>query len=229
MRTYGASPGATYRVASRRPLGAAGAELVIERAAGPLAITSPLLGASGALAVAAGVCVVESVLGRELSTGEATRALATLGEEDDGRLSPRPLADGTLVIDDSYNANPASMRASIATAVELARGEGRPLVLVLGEMRELGPVSASEHEALGKVAADAGARFVLAVGGAAAELARAAASVGAAARFVPTADEAASAVLELVRAGDVVLVKGSRGVATERVVSALARRAGGTP
>src|SRR5205807_592726 len=115
VKTYGAHAGATYRITSRRSLGAHGAEIVLERSHGSLQVTSPLLGESGALAVAAGICVAESVLGRELSASEATRALATLAGEDVGRLSPKVLSSGTLVIDDSYNANPASMRSSIAT------------------------------------------------------------------------------------------------------------------
>jgi UDP-N-acetylmuramoyl-tripeptide--D-alanyl-D-alanine ligase len=229
LKTYGTSLDATYRVASRRTLGPAGATVVVERSTGHLEVTSPLLGESGALAVAAGLCVAESVLGRELSAAEATSALAKLRGDDDGRLSPRALADGTLVIDDSYNANPASMRSSIAAAAEIARAAQRPLVLVLGEMRELGALARAEHETAGKLAAESGARLLVAVGGEAAHLDRAARALGATALFVQEADEAARVALDRVRPDDVVLVKGSRGVRTEKVVEALLAARGGAP
>ena len=69
------------------------------------------------------------------------------------------------IIDESYNANPASCRASIAAARELATHLGRPLLLVLGEMRELGDGSAEAHRALGEHAAASGARLLIAGSG----------------------------------------------------------------
>jgi UDP-N-acetylmuramoyl-tripeptide--D-alanyl-D-alanine ligase len=130
-----------------------------------------------------------------------------------------------LVIDDTYNANPASMRASIAAAAELAQQEKRRLVLVLGEMRELGDTSTSEHEALGKVALGAAPAVVLGVSGAARSVIDVVRRANVAAAFAPSSDVAAGLALDVVRPGDVVLVKGSRGVATEKVVAALVGRA----
>jgi UDP-N-acetylmuramoyl-tripeptide--D-alanyl-D-alanine ligase len=223
--TYGFAGGASYRIASRRSLGAAGAHILVDRPGGRIMLTVPLLGESGVLASAAGLCIAESMLGRLLSSEEANAGLALLGGGVEGRLKPIFLQDGTLVIDDTYNANPASMRASIAAAAELAQQEKRRLVLVLGEMRELGDTSTSEHEALGKVALGAAPAVVLGVSGAARSVIDVVRRANVAAAFAPSSDVAAGLALDVVRPGDVVLVKGSRGVATEKVVAALVGRA----
>jgi UDP-N-acetylmuramoyl-tripeptide--D-alanyl-D-alanine ligase len=142
----------------------------------------------------------------------------------DGRLSAAELPDGTVILDDSYNANPVSMRSSLRTAAELAASLGKRLVLALGEMRELGALSAAEHDALGEQAASARPAALIAVGGDAARTARAAEAAGVTAWFAATSEEAAARALEVVRAGDLVLVKGSRGIRMERIAEALARR-----
>jgi UDP-N-acetylmuramyl pentapeptide synthase len=135
---------------------------------------------------------------------------------------PVPLADGTLIIDDSYNANPASMRSSIATAAELAAGQRRRLVLVLGEMRELGPRSAREHAALGRSLQSIDNVLVIGIGGDAERIIDEAARAGKSAFFAADDAAAVDPVLAHTRPGDIVLVKGSRGVATEKIVQALA-------
>jgi UDP-N-acetylmuramoyl-tripeptide--D-alanyl-D-alanine ligase len=182
------------------------------------------LGEAGALATAAAVCVVEALLDAPVDPAIATRALARVSEAADGRLAIVPLADGTLLIDDSYNANPASMRASIAAAAELARCEERGLVLVLGEMRELGPLALAEHEAVGEVASGSGASVVIGVGAEAARIVERARRAGMTAELASDSRQAGELAVLRAKPGDVVLVKGSRGVATERVVEALLRR-----
>jgi UDP-N-acetylmuramoyl-tripeptide--D-alanyl-D-alanine ligase len=227
-RTYGFSKTADYRIAERSPLRAVGNHLRIERAAGTsLETDSPLLGDAGALAVAASLAVVEWLVGRDMSADEVRSALSGLASGAEGRLSPVALADGTLVIDDSYNANPASMRSSIAVAAELALHERRRLVLVLGEMRELGAISASEHQALGRFAAGYDAAHVLAVGGDARLVASEVSAAGKLATFVEDAERAVPIVSAAVRAGDLVLVKGSRSIGTEKIVRALEGERGG--
>ena len=96
---------------------------------------------------------------------------------------------------------------------------------VLGEMLELGPRSLELHEAGGRAAARAGLAWLVAVGG---DPARAMAAAAVAAgmnrsmvRYASTSAQASDVVLELVEQGDLVLVKGSRGVRTEKVVSRL--------
>jgi len=148
------------------------------------------------------------------------RALGAI-EGEGGRLRALTRADGCVILDDSYNANRASVVASLRTAAELARAEGRRLVAVLGEMRELGALSADEHRIVGEEAAR-WASVVVAVQGDTAEIARAAAAAGGPeVLFVPDAARATDEVSARLRPGDLVLVKGSRGVLLDTVVNAL--------
>jgi UDP-N-acetylmuramoyl-tripeptide--D-alanyl-D-alanine ligase len=120
------------------------------------------------------------------------------------------LPGGGLLINDSWNANPVSMRAALE---HLARTAGeRRRVAVLGDMAELGSDGPAYHEEIGRLAADLGVE-VLGVGG----LAKAYGG-----RWAATAEDAIPFLDELVRPGDCVLVKGSRAVGLERVAEALA-------
>jgi UDP-N-acetylmuramoyl-tripeptide--D-alanyl-D-alanine ligase len=129
------------------------------------------------------------------------------------------LPDGVTVIDDCYNANPMSMRAALddLAATSAAQEAGRR-VAVLGDMLELGPAARDFHEQVGEQARTAGVDVLVTVGELAAAMAE---------RFDgelhATADaaEAAELVPGLIQPGDVVLVKGSRGVGLELVCAAL--------
>jgi UDP-N-acetylmuramoyl-tripeptide--D-alanyl-D-alanine ligase len=126
--------------------------------------------------------------------------------------------DGVIVVDDSYNASPVAT----ATMLDLlASSEGRR-VAVLGEMYELGDLTESAHRSVGEHAARA-CDLLLAVGGAAARtLAEAATRCGCAVvRHAEDAEQAALVLASLIRPGDVVLVKGSRGVGLDRTVAEL--------
>jgi UDP-N-acetylmuramoyl-tripeptide--D-alanyl-D-alanine ligase len=227
--TFGFAARADYRVVLAESRGARGNRLRIERRAGLVEVDSPLLGEAGALAIAASLAVAEWAAGRDVTSKELDAALPLLARESDGRLSPVLLADGTLVIDDSYNANPASMETSLRAACEVAAREKRRLVLVLGEMRELGPVSTREHDKLGALVARTDVAEVIGVGGEAERVTREAARAGKSAWFALDAEQAVGTVLSRVLPGDVVLVKGSRGVATEKIVRALAESRGRAP
>ena len=173
--------------------------------------------------------MVESLLHRDLSGSDIGAALAALSEGAEGRLSPMVLGDGTWLLDDSYNANPASMRSSVEAARELALHENRRLVLVLGEMRELGETSPLEHRDLGRFVASVSPGspvFVIGVGGEAAAIVEEARERGLDAMFASDSERAIPMVLEQVTPRDLVLVKGSRGIATERIVRALSLRGG---
>jgi len=209
--------------------GARGNRLRIERRAGAVELESPLLGEAGALAVAASLAVAEWATGRAANEGELDLALSSFIREKDGRLSVVPLADGTIVIDDSYNANPASMQASLRAACDVAAREKRRLVVVLGEMRELGAMSVQEHDKLGTSVASADVAEVISVGGEAERVTREAARAGKNAWFALDAEQAVGTVLSRVLPGDVVLVKGSRGVAMEKIVRALVAARGPAP
>jgi UDP-N-acetylmuramoyl-tripeptide--D-alanyl-D-alanine ligase len=222
--TFGFAETADYRILLRESLGRRGARLVLGGPFGNRELIMPLLGEAGAMAAVAGLAVAEGVLGRALGPAEVERAIVGLSAGHEGRLTLRPLADGTLVLDDSYNANPSSMRASIVAAIEVAHHEKRRVVLVLGEMRELGRLASAEHAAMGRFAAELGASYVRAVGGEAARAAEQARERGVAAHFAPSSEQAIGPALAAVQPGDVVLVKGSRALATEKIVAAILER-----
>jgi UDP-N-acetylmuramoyl-tripeptide--D-alanyl-D-alanine ligase len=132
------------------------------------------------------------------------------------------LPNDVAVIDDTYNANPASTCASIQAAAEIARATGRRLLLVLGEMKELGALSAAGHDEVGRAAAASGAADVLAVGGGEApRIAARAVEGGTRASHAARVEDVAALVTLRLRPGDLVLVKGSRSIGTERIVAAL--------
>jgi UDP-N-acetylmuramoyl-tripeptide--D-alanyl-D-alanine ligase len=132
------------------------------------------------------------------------------------------LRRGVTVIDDSYNANPTATRRAIEV---LASASAARRIAVLGEMLELGEHAGELHADVGRAAAQAGVDVLVAIGGPPAErLAAAAVAAGMASdrvRYYATSDAAAVAVADVVGPGDTVLVKGSRGVRTERVVERL--------
>jgi UDP-N-acetylmuramoyl-tripeptide--D-alanyl-D-alanine ligase len=133
------------------------------------------------------------------------------------------LTDNTVVIDDSYNANPTATQRAI-DVLRTSRTAGRR-VAVLGEMLELGDHAIALHETVGRAAAAASLDLLIAVGGAPARaLADAAVVAGLPrpnVRYFETSDEAAGSATTWARAGDLVLVKGSRGVQTDKVVDRL--------
>ena len=133
-----------------------------------------------------------------------------------GRLAWRVTAAGVNVIDDAYNANPASMRAALETLAEVGQGARR--IAVLGDMRELGGSAAALHERIGQTAAELDTDVLLAVGSYADEVARGFGD------GVVTAGDCADildTLTKMVRPGDWVLVKGSHSMHMERAVAAL--------
>jgi UDP-N-acetylmuramoyl-tripeptide--D-alanyl-D-alanine ligase len=133
------------------------------------------------------------------------------------------LPGGVTLIDDSYNSSPAALRQALTT-LGAATGCARR-VAVLGEMLELGAHAARLHDEAGRAAAAAGLDMMIAVGGdPAGVMAGAAIAAGmdaAKVTHVRTSEEAAALALERIRPGDLVLVKGSRGIGTDLVVDRL--------
>jgi UDP-N-acetylmuramoyl-tripeptide--D-alanyl-D-alanine ligase len=129
---------------------------------------------------------------------------------------------GVVVINDAYNANPESMAAALKAARRMA--SGARLTAVLGHMAELGPVSFEEHERLGELVVRIGVERLVTVGEEARAIARAAIREGQLPDDVASYDEPAEAGADVrarARPGDVVLLKGSRVAALERVAQAL--------
>ncbi len=142
-----------------------------------------------------------------------------------GTVKPPPqrgevlrLYDGITVINDSYNSNPDALLKMTATLVEGAPSGSRKIV-VAGEMLELGPEEAAIHAETGRRLADTGIDLLVGVRGLANEMVESARASGLSDSFFASdSDEAGARVSEILRQGDVVLVKGSRGVRTERVI-----------
>lgn len=158
--------------------------------------------AAAATAAALGASIDQITAGLRAYTGTAMR------------LEQSPGVGGSLIINDAYNASPDSVRAALAL---LAEADGRR-ILVFGDMLELGGTAASAHREVGRQAADAGVSWLLAVGEAAALAAEEAAALGVRTDVFANADKAAAALRAELTAGDVALVKASRGMALERVV-----------
>jgi UDP-N-acetylmuramoyl-tripeptide--D-alanyl-D-alanine ligase len=139
-----------------------------------------------------------------------------------GRCVWRDVA-GVRILDDTYNANPPAMRAALATAVA-HRGSSR-LLVVLGDMLELGPLAPAAHVALGREVAAAGAVELVGLGPQMRLAVNAAREAGLTeAHHTATFEDTVAHVLKHVAPGDLVLIKGSRGMRMERVVDALAGR-----
>ena len=136
------------------------------------------------------------------------------------RLAIKQGRDGILVLDDTYNASPLSMREAVETCRGIPR---RRKVAILGDMRELGKFAVPAHEALGREAAEV-FQGILAVGEYArfvVEGARRARVSKLRAVAAETVEQARARIAEFVQSNDLVLVKGSRALELERIVAEL--------
>ena len=141
-----------------------------------------------------------------------------------GRLEQRTVK-AVEFIDDSYNANPDSMKAALATLATIETTGKR--IAVLGRMAELGGLEDSEHRDLGRAAAESGVEILLAVGTVADLIAEGAGEGVETILRAEDQESAAAQLSEICSAGDLVLVKGSRSSAMEKVIEAF-EKAGGT-
>ncbi len=233
MRTilFGTSDRADLRLA-RRSIAADGhANIRLEFGAGIMSPGAParldlelrLLGPAAALNATAAIAAVAALQPlRAEQLPQLAAALAAV-KPVEGRLVLKQ-AGSIRVLDDTYNANPSSVRVALATAREIADQAGARMVVAMGDMLELGTLSPELHiEAIQHAIAAQPAALVL-VGP---EMTTAAAAQSSSAGFRPiTAPDSAAAapiVRALLRDGDLLLVKGSRGIAMERVIEALER------
>ena len=199
--------------------GLAGTSAELRTPAGSATLATPLLGLgnlSNVLAATAVAIQFDIPVSQIVETARRLQPATHRGEL-------LRLPGGITLIDDSYNSSPAALRQALDT-VAAAAGCARK-VAVLGEMLELGAHTESLHRASGRAAAAAGLDLLIAVGGGPARaLTDAAIAEGMpadAAIHVATNEEAAEAALARIRPGDLVLVKGSRGIGTDLVVARL--------
>ena len=187
----------------RTPNGEAAAEL-------PMTGQHNLMNALAASAVATALKVKPELIADALRSAKPPRMR---GEVLD-------FAAGFTVVDDSYNSNPRSLVSMVRTLATSGKAERR--IVISGEMLELGPEAAEMHRQVGQEIARLGIDVLWTVRGLGREIAGAAREAGlAATRFFESSEEAAVEILKEVRAGDLILVKGSRSVQTDKVVKAL--------
>ena len=218
--TFGIDNSADVRATGVEDRGLAGMRARVVTPAGEAVIDSPLLGrgnlsnvlAATAVAIDAGIPLQE--------VADAAARLRPAAR----RGAVHRLANGVTVVDDSYNSSPAALAKALDV---IAREQGATRkVAVLGEMLELGEHALRLHAESGRAVQRSGIDLLYAVGGDAARaLAASAVQAGmapAAVTHFATSEEAAPVIARAVRSGDVVMVKGSRGIRTDLIVDALA-------
>jgi len=170
------------------------------------------LGLHGEHQVPAALATAGAALAAGLTVPAIAAALSTATARSRWRMEVTERSDGVTVVNDAYNANPESMRAALKSLALMSRG--RRSVAVLGEMLELGPDSAAEHDALGRLAVRLDVGRLVAVGDGARAVHLGATQEGSWAGesvWVPDADAAWDHLQADLAAGDVVLVKSSNG------------------
>ena len=172
--------------------------------------------------VANALSAAGAALAAGMSPADVAGALSAATARSRWRMEVDRRADGVTVVNDAYNANPESMRAALAALTGMPAGRR---IAVLGAMGELGPGAPAEHERLGRDAAAAGVDLIVAVGADAVGIAEGAVSAGRRAReesvHVPDRAAARELLAEVLRPGDVVLVKASRAYGLELLAADL--------
>jgi UDP-N-acetylmuramoyl-tripeptide--D-alanyl-D-alanine ligase len=217
--TFGESASADVRAINVVDHGLEGSRADVRTPAGSLRVTTHLPGRAQLLNVLAGVAVATELGVTPSAIESRVDAFRPVARRGSMRTAP----GGARVVDDSYNASPAAMRAMLA-ALAVTPTTGRRIA-VLGEMLELGASAHALHAECGRAAASAGVDELVVVGGAAADGFVAGARAGGlpAERIHRFADSASAApfVPPLVGPDDLVLVKGSRGTRTDLIVDRL--------
>lgn len=216
--TYGSGPTAAVRAVGEVQDRPEGLRFALEASGQRASVNLAFAGrhnVTNALAAAA----VGVALGLELT--DIARGLSN-ARPVKGRCVWRE-AGGVRILDDTYNANPASVKAALETA--LAHRGSRRLLVVLGDMLELGPVADEAHREIGRQVAASGAVEFVGMGKHMRLAVESAHAAGLAeARNTTTFEDTVAHLLKRVTTGDLVLVKGSRGMRMERVADALAAR-----
>ena len=223
ISTFGLETNADVRATGVRGLGLAGMAAILHSPVGSAEVRTPLLGEGNVVNVLAAVTVA---LQFQVPLEAVLATVATFAAQPQRGNVIR--LGGVTVVDDSYNSNPTALQQALrAMSVETSC---RRRFAILGVMLELGEQSIALHEACGRVAVEAGFDRVIAVGGAPAQaLVDGAIAAGLPPTSVvalPTSEEAAELARQLVQDGDLVLVKGSRGIRMDRIVERLTANLG---
>lgn len=224
--TFGTNPEADVRLAGIELDESARPKVFIRTAdGGTLATQLQVHGAHHGMNAAAVVAVAGRV-------GLAPRSIAAALGEAKGtsrwRMEVTTTVDGSVIINDAYNANPESMAAALHALVAMSGGQRT--WAVLGEMRELGDDSVAAHEDTGKLAAQLGISRLVGVGQGARPFIVGGVSEGYRgdqAQFVADLDAAALLLEQEMRPGDVVMIKASRAIGLERLAVVLIADHGG--
>ncbi|ANH38917.1 UDP-N-acetylmuramoyl-tripeptide--D-alanyl-D-alanine ligase [Nocardioides dokdonensis FR1436] len=214
--TFGDGAGADVRVEDLTLDRLGRPSFVLATPQGSVPVALQVVGSHQALNAAA-ACAAALAAG--LDPAQVAQALDEVTTLSQWRMELRELDRGVIVLNDSYNANPESMRAALDALASIGADPGvRRTVAVLGEMRELGDSGHEEHEGVGSYAAALGVDLVVVVGDAAHGI-----RDGAGERAVAVADnvEAVAWVQEHIGDGDAVLFKASRGARLDEVAAAL--------
>ena len=218
--TFGERDGAAVRALDIEDRGIDGMRARVVTPSGECMVETPLVG-RGNLSNVLAATAVALEFGVPLHT-IAARAAAL--RPADRRGAVHRLRGGIALVDDSYNSSPTALLGALDVIARERRASRK--VAVLGEMLELGVHATALHEDCGRRAAAAGLRLLFAVGGAPARaLADAAVASGmspASVTWFEKSEQAAPAIAAAVRAGDLVLVKGSRGTRTDLVADRIA-------
>jgi UDP-N-acetylmuramoyl-tripeptide--D-alanyl-D-alanine ligase len=218
VRTFGVERPADVRALAVRDLGIDGTAAIVRTPIGEIEIRTPLPGTanlSNVLAAAAVAIRFDVPLADIVERAARLKPVARRGEVI--------RAGGITILDDSYNSNPKALSGALGMLAGETRFARR--VVVAGEMLELGDASAALHRTAGEEIAGADVSELVAVGGANARAladgARQAGMPASHVHYVENSTAAADLAATLVKSGDVVLVKGSRGIRTEVVVDRL--------
>jgi UDP-N-acetylmuramoyl-tripeptide--D-alanyl-D-alanine ligase len=208
--TYGTSPTADVRAEHVQSQGATGSEFDVVSPCGHEHARLPLVGEHNILNALAAASVACS---RGMSFADAVAALATL-KPADKRGQVLQLGNIT-VVNDCYNSNPKALYAMVDA---LAAMKAKRRIVVAGEMLELGPLGEQMHSDAGKHAAEKKIDVLIGVRGLAQAAVQGARQAGMTAEFLATPEEAGEWLAREAREGDVVLLKGSRGVKLEKAL-----------
>jgi UDP-N-acetylmuramoyl-tripeptide--D-alanyl-D-alanine ligase len=209
---------ATFRAHQVRDLGLGGTAFSIRHEGRDTDFVLPLLGRHNVTNAVAAVAVG---IGHEIPWSDVRSAIAEIRPEKKRGEVVR-FQEGFVVIDDSYNSNPKALTEMIRFVGKL---EGyKRKIIVAGEMLELGPSAAELHRACGREAALSGAALIVGVQGEGRSVLEGAKEAGVEderLKFASDSREAGELLAGTVRSGDVVLIKGSRAVKLEQVLSTL--------